>query len=80
MKTEPNLPRSIVACINKGDGSVFKVGTASRLIGPTMVDPFRLVLGAGCGDWGVCIYLSLADARRLNSELERVIAEHTACG
>jgi hypothetical protein len=80
MTTEPNVPRSIVACINKRDGSVFKVGTASRLIGPTMVDPFRLVLGAGCGDWGVCIYLSLADALRLNRELERVITEQTERG
>jgi hypothetical protein len=80
MKTEPTLPRSIVACINKRDGTVFKVGTASRLIGPTMVDPFRLVLGAGCGDWGVCIYLSLADALRLNTELERLIAEQTERG
>jgi hypothetical protein len=80
MKTEPNLPPSIVACINKRDGTVLKVGNASRMIGPAMVDPFRLMLGAGCDDWGVCIYLTVADALSLNADLDRLIAEQRARG
>jgi len=80
MKTEPNLPRSIVACINKRDGTVLKAGTASRMIGPAMVDPSRLMLGAGCGDWGVCIYLTVDDALSLTAELGRLIAEQRERG
>jgi hypothetical protein len=80
MKNKSNLPLSIVACVNKRDGTVLKVGTASRMIGPAIVDPSHLMLGAGCGDWGVCIYLTVADAARLNVELDRLIAEQTARG
>jgi hypothetical protein len=80
MKKKSNLPLSIVACVNKCDGTVLKVGTASRMIGPAIVDPSHLMLGAGCGDWGVCIYLTVADAARLNVELDRLIAEQTARG
>jgi hypothetical protein len=80
MKNKSNLPLSIVACVNKRDGTVLKVGTASRMIGPAIVDPSHLMLGAGCGEWGVCIYLTVADAARLNVELDRLIAEQTARG
>jgi hypothetical protein len=80
MKSEPRPPRSIVACINGRDGSLLKVGTASGMIGPTMVDPFRVALGAGCGDWGVCFYLSVPDAVRLATELDRLVGEQAARG
>jgi energy-converting hydrogenase Eha subunit E len=77
MKKEPKLPDSIVTCINKRDGTLMKVGTASRMIGPAIVDPLHLMLGAGCDDFGVCIYLTLADAAKLKVELARLIADQT---
>ena len=80
MKNNVRVPNSIVTCVNKRDGTLLKVGTASRMVGPAIVDPFHLMLGAGCGDWGVCIYLTLADAARLKSELDRVISEQTERG
>jgi hypothetical protein len=80
MKSHSELPRSIVTCVNKRDGTLLKVGTASRMVGPAIVDPFHLMLGAGCDDWGVCIYLTLADAATLKAELDRVIAEQTERG
>jgi hypothetical protein len=80
MKNNLMLPGPIVTCVNKRDGTVLKVGTASRMVGPAIVDPFHLMLGAGCGDWGVCIYLTLADAARLKMELDRVITEQTERG
>ena len=80
MKNNVRVPNSIVTCVNKRDGTLLKVGTASRMVGPAIVDPFHLMLGAGCGDWGVCIYLTLADAARLKSELDRVISEHAERG
>jgi hypothetical protein len=79
MKNNPD-GHSIVTCISKRDGTVVKVGTASALIGPTLVDPFNVVLGATCGEWGVGIYLTLADAARLQSKLERLIADHAERG
>ena len=69
MKIDPTLTGSIVTCVNRRDGAVFKLGTVSQLTGPTIVDSFHLMLGAGCGDWGVCIYLNLADAARLHADL-----------
>ena len=80
MKNNVRVPNSIVTCVNKRDGTLLKVGSASRMVGPAIVDPFHLMLGAGCGDWGVCIYLTLADAARLKSELDRVISEHAGRG
>jgi hypothetical protein len=80
MKNNVRLPGSIVTCVNKRDGTLLKVGTAFGLVGPAIVDPFHLMLGAGCGDWGVCIYLTLADAARLKTELDRVISEQTERG
>jgi hypothetical protein len=80
MKSHSEVTGSIVTCVNKRDGTLLKVGTASRMVGPAIVDPFHLMLGAGCDDWGVCIYLTLADAARLKTELDRVIAEQTERG
>jgi hypothetical protein len=80
MKNELRIPGSIITCVNKRDGTVLKVGTASRMIGPAVVDPFHLMLGAGCGDWGVCIYFTLADAAKLKTDLDRLIADHAERG
>jgi hypothetical protein len=80
MEKPQRLPGSIITCVNKRDGTVLKVGTASHIIGPSVVDPSHLMLGAGCGDWGVCMYLTLADAAMLNVELDRVLAEQTQRG
>lgn len=80
MKIIPKLSGSIVACVSKRDGTVLKVGTASRMIGPAVIDPSHLMVGAGCGDWGVCVYLSLADAAHLRAELDRLITEHAQQG
>ena len=80
MNDKPRYSGSIVTCINKRDGTILKVGTASHMIGPSVVDPCHLLLGAGCGDWGVCMYLTLADAARLKTDLDRLIAEHAERG
>jgi hypothetical protein len=80
MKKPRTLPGSIVACVNSRDGTLLKVGPVSTLIGPTLVDPSHLMLGASVDDWGVCIYLSLPDASRLRVELDLLIAEHAARG
>ena len=80
MKKTRNLPGSIVACVNSRDGTLLKVGAVSTMIGPALVDPTHLMLGAGVDDWGVCIYLSLPDASRLRVALDRLIAEHAARG
>jgi hypothetical protein len=80
MKNNAKVPGSILTCVNKRDGTILKVGMSSRMVGPAIVDPSHLMLGAGCGDWGVCIYLTLADAARLKTELDRVISEQTERG
>ena len=80
MTIQPTSQDSIVACVNKQDGTILKVGTAARMIGPAVVDPSHLMFGAGCGDWGVCIYLTIADAARLKSELDRLIVNQTQRG
>jgi hypothetical protein len=75
MTKDPVIPQSIVACVDREDGAVFRLGAASRMIGPAPVDSSHVMVGAGCDDWGVCVYLSVADARRLHRELGRIIAE-----
>jgi energy-converting hydrogenase Eha subunit E len=80
MRQQPTFPDSIVACVNKPDGTVVKVGTASSMIGPALVDPTHLMLGVGCGDWGVCIYLSLADAAMLHLELGALMNDQSNRG
>jgi hypothetical protein len=80
MKKQPTIPGSTIACVNKRDGTVLKAGTVSRMIGPAVVDPFHVMLGAGIDDWGVCIYLTLADAANLNAALDQLITEHTQRG
>ena len=59
---------------------MLKVGTISRLIGPAIVDPLHVMLGAGVDDWGVCIYLTMSEADRLKVALDRLIAEHAEPG
>ena len=43
-----------------------------------VIDPLHIMLGAGCGDWGMCLYLTIADAALIHSELGRLLAEHSA--
>jgi hypothetical protein len=52
----------------------------TSMIGPSSVDPLHLMLGAACGDWAVCLYLNLADAARLKTDLDRLLTDHTARG
>jgi hypothetical protein len=80
MKKKPMATGSIVACIDKHDGAIFKAAAVSHMIVPALADPFHVVFGAGCGEWGVCVYLTLADAARLNAELGHLINEHTQRG
>jgi hypothetical protein len=80
MKKPATLPSSIIACVDKRDGRVLKVGTVSGMIASAIVDPHHVMLGAGCGDWGVCMYLTLADAARLNAELDQLITDQTERG
>ncbi len=67
--------RSVVACVDKEDGAVFRLGSAQRIIGPNIVDSTHVMVGVGCGDWGLGVYLTLADAIRLNNDLSRLLAE-----
>ncbi len=75
MKKKSTVPGSIIACVDKRDGTVLKVGNVSGMVTPSIVDPLHVMIGAGSRDWGVCLYLSLADAATLNAELGRLIAE-----
>ena len=74
MTQEQMVTQSIVACIDKQDGAVFRLGAASRMIGPKVIDASHVMVGAGCDDWGVCAYLSIADARRLHREIGLILA------
>ena len=80
MKRQAELPRSNIACVSKRDGTVLRVGADSRLIGPVVVDPLHVMLGAGVDDWGVCIYLTMPDAARLKVALDLLITEHAERG
>jgi len=75
MNTDRTVSPSIAACLNGVDGSLFRVGVASHLVGPAMIDPLHVMLGVECGDWGVCLYLTVADAARLNGKLGRLLAD-----
>ncbi len=77
MKKKQTVPGSIVACVSKRDGVVLKVGAVSRMFAPALVAPFQVAFGAACGDWRVCVYLTITDAARLTAELGRLIDEHT---
>jgi hypothetical protein len=73
MNTDPTVSPTIVACLDRVDGSLFRVGVTSHLLEPAMIDPLHVMLGVECGDWGVCLYLTVADAARLNGELGRLL-------
>ena len=75
MKNEPRSVRSLVACVDGDDASILRSGTAFRIVWPTMVDSFHVMIGAGCGAWGVCLFLNLPDAVMLHAELGRVLSE-----
>ena len=72
--------QSIAACLDRVQGSVFRSGTVSHLLKPSLVDPLHVVLGVGCHDWGVCMFLTVTDAAKLNAELGQLLAEHAASG
>jgi hypothetical protein len=80
MKTHQAISPSIVACLNGHDGSVFRVGVTSHLVGPSLIDPLHIMLGVECGDWGVCLYLAVEDAARLNEKLAGLLANHSERG
>ena len=75
MNTDRTVSPSIVACLDRVDGSLLHVGVTSHLLEPAMIDPRHVMLGVECGDWGVCLYLTVADAARLNGELGRLLAD-----
>jgi hypothetical protein len=74
MIKHPVTANSMVACIDKADGAIFRLGAATRMVGPTLVELSHVLLGAGCDDWGMCVYLTLTDARRLSTELSRLLS------
>jgi hypothetical protein len=75
MNIDRTVSPSIAACLDRVDGSVVRVGVTSHLVGPAMIDPHHVMVGVECGDWGVCLYLTVADAARLNGELGEFLAE-----
>lgn len=75
MKNDQTADPSIVACLDRADGSIFRVGATSHIVGPALVDPFHVMLGVECEDWGVCLYLTVADAVSLNRQLNEFLAD-----
>lgn len=80
MKKKTTVPGSIIACVDKRDGTILKVAAVSRMIVPGIADPFHIVFGAGCGDWSVCVYLTFADAARFKADLGQLIDDHAQRG
>jgi hypothetical protein len=80
MNTERTVVPSIAACLNRVDGSVVRAGVTSNLVGPAMIDPRHVMVGVECGDWGICLYLTVADAAKLNGELSELLADLALCG
>jgi hypothetical protein len=74
MRKHPIASKSMVACIDKEDGAIFRLGAATRMVGPTLVESNHVLLGASCDDWGMCVYLTLTDALRLSNELSRLLS------
>jgi hypothetical protein len=74
MKNDQTADPSIVACLDRADGSIFRMGATSHIVGPAMIDPLHVMLGVECDDWGVCLYLTVTDALRLNRELNQLLA------
>lgn len=69
--------RSMATCLNREDGSMLRTGTVSHVVKPSLVDSLHIMLGAGCDDWGVCLFLTIADAAKLSTELSRLLAMHS---
>lgn len=80
MRNDTLLPRSIAACLDRVEGSVFLSGTVSHLLTPGLVDPLHIMVGAGCDEWGLCLFLTVADAAKLHVDLGRLLADHAARG
>jgi hypothetical protein len=74
------ISTSVVACLDRRERTVLRTETVSELVKPVVIDPLHIMLGAGCGDWGMCLYLTIADAALIHSELGRLLAEHSARG
>ncbi len=77
---DPLILESFVACLDRHERSVVRTGTVSHLVKPHLIDSFHIMLGAGCDDWGVCLYLTIADAALIHAELGRILADHSAKG
>ena len=80
MPKDPRTFQSMAACLDRHEGSVFKAGTVSHLVQPVVMDNLHILLGAGCDDWGMCLYLTISDAAKLNAELSRLLDNHVASG
>ncbi len=80
MRNNTLLPQSIAACLDRVEGSVFRSGAVSHLMAPVLVDPLHVIVGAGCGEWGVCLFLTIADAAKLHVELGQLLADQAARG
>ncbi len=70
----------MAACLDRCEGSVLKQGVVSHFVKPFLKDTMHVILGAGCDDWGMCLYLTIDDAVKLNAELGRLLADHIASG
>jgi hypothetical protein len=75
-----SAPQSMAAYLDRKKGSVLQSGTVSHIAKPIMVDPLRVMIGAGCGEWGLCLYLTITDAAELNARLSRLLSEHAEQG
>jgi len=80
MQQDPLTLQSVVACLDRHERSVSRTGTVSHLVKPVVIDAFHVMFGAGCEDWGICLYLTMADAALVHAELGRILAEHSARG
>ena len=74
------VPHSYAACLDCEGTTVSRSGAVSHLLRPAMVDPLHIMLGAGCDDWGMCLFLTVTDAAKLNAELGRLLVDHAAKG
>jgi energy-converting hydrogenase Eha subunit C len=76
-----NMPlQSIVACLDRQRGSVLMTAPVSHMVQPVMIDPLHIMIGTGCGDWGLCQYLTIADAAALHAALGQILADQVARG
>ena len=80
MQNEPLVLQSLATCLDRDGGSVLRTGLVSHLLKPVLNDSLHVIVGAGCGDWGMCLYLTIADAAKLNADLGQLLADHAARG